>query len=158
MSFYIKVHLIGDEETTIIAKFKGNFSHHRHDEFDPYETYVKAKDVITGTPLILDCTYGKFKDEIEMYGISRLNRIGAKEIEIEKETKILDKKDVLEILKGMTEEDIKNYTKAIQKAKEEHNAWRKEYLNEYFSFYPEVIKERLDYIKQKSRVKRIQKR
>ena len=152
MGSYIKVNLVGDNDTVIIAEIINWYEHKiNYNELEgPYASYGKARDAVTGVPLIIDCKPGfeGFKHELYEYGRARKKCIGAVKIAS------LSDKDALDFLKNMTEDDVKKYTDAIRRGIEQHITWLK--MNN--KYYDNHINKRIDnYLSLRLNKRRIRK-
>ena len=152
MKNYAKCYVVGNDESQVIVEMDYMYQTH----FDKYTLYhyYKGKDLVSGTPVILTyeskCNENNFDEDIRMYGLSRLNRLG-----ITDKPEKITKQTAINILKAMTEEDINNYLKNIEMAKEKHAEMVKNYFKQIFGKYQSKIQENKELRLQRNRIKKL---
>lgn len=153
MELYKRVYLVGEDEIPIIARITKSCKRRYHDEFKgPYIYFHKGRDIITGTPLILDCSEEKFEDELNKYGLARRTRIGAKA------TNSYTREEVQNLVNTMNEEYIELYAKAVQKAKDKHAALLSNHLIKKLERKKSNLEREASFIKKRGMVKKLVKK
>ena len=150
---YIKANLVDDNTMPIIAEVSKMSQHRYHDEFEgPYAYYWKGKDLVTGTPLIFECDEDNFRNEVSKYGVARMTRLGAKQVES------LSKVDISILMKIMNDDYLKFYIDTINRAKEHHNNQVKDYIMDRITIRQSIIRDEIELEKNRIKVKRLAKK